>query len=132
MSTMSVQCLKCRKIVSARLTTGTEIYPHREDLYEKKFYKCDTCGNSVGTHPTGDINIPRPLGSIAYPDLKKARIEIHKLIDPLWKNGPLKRAEMYRKLSVYLGVQEYHTALIDNLEKADKIKQYIIKEFYSE
>ena len=34
--------------VQARLTHGSEIYPHRKDLYSLPFWKCDACGNFVG------------------------------------------------------------------------------------
>lgn len=61
---MKIYCTGCGKDVQARLTDGAERYPHRPDLYELPFWKCDTCGNYVGCHhktraPT------KPLGCIA-------------------------------------------------------------------
>ena len=68
--------------VEVRLTNGAEIYPHRKDLSELPFWKCDTCGNFVGCHhKTGDPT--KPLGVIPTSEIKRARQHIHRILDPI-------------------------------------------------
>jgi len=116
----TIYCCACSDEVSARLTDGQEIYPHREDLYGLPFWKCDHCGNSVGCHHKMETNPTQPLGIIPTPELKKARQHIHRLIDPMWQSGKLKRAQIYAKLTKELG-WNYHTANIRSVEEARKV-----------
>jgi len=79
---MKIFCCACKSDVNARLTNGSEIYPHRSDLSSIPFWKCDDCGNFVGCHhktskPT------QPLGHIPTPEIRKARQHIHMILDPL-------------------------------------------------
>ena len=88
---MKITCCGCGgKKVDARLTDGIEIYPHREDLYDLPFWKCDDCGNFVGCHHKTS-NRTKPLGCIATKEVKAKRIGIHQIIDPLWQSGKHKR-----------------------------------------
>lgn len=101
------------------LTDGREIYPHRPDLFELPFWKCNGCGNYVGCHhKTKDRT--RPLGNIPSKELKNARQHIHRILDPLWKNGNMKRGKLYAKISDAIGYQ-YHTAEIKSADEARKI-----------
>jgi hypothetical protein len=71
-----------------------------------KVWLCDrfpACRGSVGTHPDG-----RPLGTIPDAETKKLRMEVHALIDPVWKSGKLKRGQVYARLSKAIG-KTYHT-----------------------
>lgn len=111
-----IYCCGCSIEVQARLTDGSEIYPHRRDLHKLPFWKCDACGNSVGCHHKTD-NPTRPLGVIATKEVKNARIHIHALIDPLWQGGLIKRAKLYKKLSDALGYK-FHTSHIRSIEEA--------------
>ena len=125
-TTQLIYCCGCGKDTEARLTDGEEIYPHRRDLYTLPFWKCDVCGNHVGTHhKTRDRT--RPLGCIPTPAIKKARMEIHSLLDPIWKYGNVMRQSVYRSISRRLGY-EYHTAEIRSLDEAynviDMLKYY--------
>jgi len=105
---MKIFCCSCLIDVEARLTTGRETYPHRKDLHSLPFWKCDRCKNFVGCHhKTKDRT--RPLGVIASPSMKKARMRIHAIIDPLWQSGAMARHEIYKILSARLG-RQYHTA----------------------
>jgi len=70
---MEIWCCECSIKVKARLTDGSEIYPHREDLYSLPFWKCDQCGNFVGCHHKLKSNPNQPLGCIATRDIRKAR-----------------------------------------------------------
>ena len=112
----TIFCAGCQCDVDARLTYGVEIYPHRKDLGNLPFWKCDTCGNFVGCHhktskPT------KPLGCIPTPEIKRSRSHIHRVLDPLWKSGRIKRRDLYRQISALLG-KEYHTAEIRTVEEA--------------
>lgn len=113
---MKLWCCQCQKDVEARLTNGAEIYPHRPDLASQPRWKCDGCGNHVGTHhKTSEPT--KPLGNIPSPELKRARIFIHDLIDPAWKNGMTSRKAIYAHLSKAIG-REYHTGEIRTIEEA--------------
>lgn len=94
-----IKCPYCGK--SARLTTGREIYPHREDLYSKNFYICSPCKAYVGCHPTNK----RPLGRLANAELRALRIEAHSYFDPIWKDGKMTRTEAYNWLANKLGIR---------------------------
>lgn len=121
---MKLYCCGCKKEVLPRLTDGKEIYPHRKDLHYLPFWKCDTCQNFVGCHyKTKDRT--NPLGCIPTSEIKKARIHIHAILDPLWKTGKIKRGNLYKILSDKLGY-EYHTANITDIEEARKIYRAII------
>lgn len=122
----TIFCCGCQKDVQARLTDGREIYPHRNDLGDLPFWKCDTCKNFVGCHhKTRDKT--RPLGCIPTPEIKRARQEIHKVMDPLWKSGRIERRELYGMLAHLTGVHEYHTAEIRSLEQARDVYR-VVKE----
>lgn len=114
---MELYCCGCARDVKPRLTDGAEIYPHRKDLSDLPFWKCDTCGNHVGCHhKTKDRT--RPLGNIPTPELRNARGHIHRVLDPLWKRQKMKRGEVYNEIARRLGVKSYHTAEIRDIETA--------------
>ncbi len=113
---MIIYCCGCGTEVEARLTDGKEIYPHRRDLYDLPFWKCDTCRNYVGCHHKTPERT-KPLGVIPTPELKKARMDIHAIIDPLWKEGGMKRHQVYGVLTRALG-RQYHTAELRSVEEA--------------
>lgn len=116
---MKIWCCACGSDVDARLTDGAECYPHRPDLADIPRWKCDGCGNHVGTHhKTADRT--RPLGNIPSPELKKARMHIHALIDPAWKSKRIRRGRLYELISDELGYQ-YHTAEIKTIDEARRV-----------
>lgn len=119
-------CCGCQADVSARLTTGKEVYRHRPDLASLPFWKCDGCGNTVGCHhKTKDRT--RPLGCIPTPELKAARQEIHRVIDPIWKSGRVNRSQFYSMIAHVIGVKEYHTADIKTVNEAQDVVR-VVKE----
>ena len=128
---MNIFCCNCNKEVNTILTTGEEIYPHREDLYKLNFYKCSCCGNFVGCHKNYN-KFPKPLGVIASKEIKEKRIEIHNIIDPIFISGKIERKKIYKLLSNSLGYS-YHTANIKTIEEANKVIRIIriIKEAQS-
>jgi len=117
---MNLFCCQCQTDVEPRLTDGREVYPHRPDLADLPFWKCDTCGNHVGCHhKTKDRT--RPLGNIPTKELKTARQHIHRILDPIWKNGTMPRGKLYARIARALGITEYHTAEIKTLEEARRV-----------
>lgn len=115
---MELWCCSCAEYVEARLTNGAEVYPHRGDLSDLPFWRCDKCGNWVGCHHKTK-NRTKPLGNIPSPELKKARGHIHALIDPLWKSRRIGRRELYQAMSDKLG-WNYHTASLRTIDEARK------------
>lgn len=106
---MSVVCDYCGN--DAPLVTGREVYPHRHDLYAKKFYQCLPCDAVVGVHE-GTTN---PLGRLANPELRKAKMDAHAAFDPLWRSGEHKRGQLYGWLSNQLGIEkkDCHIGMFD-------------------
>lgn len=106
---MIVNCPYCS--APARLTDGAEMYPHRPDLSDKKFYKCDPCGAYVGCH-RGTVT---PLGTLANAETRQARGRAHAVFDPIWKGGHMKRHKAYAWLSEQLGIEKdkCHIAMFD-------------------
>lgn len=118
---MKIYCCKCGKEVESVHVTGKEIYPHRPDLYDLKFYMCSICKCYVGTHKKSG----NPLGTIPSKEIKRLRIEIHnKYLDPLWKSGKFKRNDLYKELS-QLVCKEYHTGEINDVYTANKVINYL-------
>ena len=95
----------------AELVTGREIYPHRLDLYAKKFYQCEPCDAYVGCHP-GTEN---PLGRLADIELREAKMRAHAAFDPIWKSGNKKRGSAYAWLADQLGIdqKDCHIGMFD-------------------
>jgi hypothetical protein len=78
------------------------MYPHRPDLYKKWFYVCSTHDTRVGCHP--DSKDPLSL-SMAGAELRQLRSQVHKLFDPLWRNGHFKkRGKAYLWLATEMGI----------------------------
>ncbi len=118
-----IYCVGCQDEVRARLTDGTEVYPHRKDLQDLPFWRCDDCGNWVGCHHK-TANRTAPLGVIPTPELKAARQHIHRILDPIWKGGAMSRKELYAALTDRLG-WTYHTAKIRSVEEAREVWTHI-------
>lgn len=120
---MIIYCTGCQKDVEARLTDGKERYPHRPDLYDIPFWRCDGCGNYVGCHHKTKQRT-RPLGCIATPDILEARKKIHDLIDPIWKSGKMKRGSIYAYIGDHFG-RRYHTGEIRSMDEARAVYRII-------
>jgi hypothetical protein len=96
-----VHCGVCYR--RARLVGGEVIYPHRPDLFHKRFWLCDHPSHPlayVGCHP-GTENA---LGSPADTETRKARSAAHAAFDPLWKGKAMGRWEAYKWLAATLGI----------------------------
>ena len=106
-----VQCPYCYKLAS--LVSGEVIYPHRIDLFDKKFWSCKKCEAYVGCHEKTTL----PLGSLANQTLRSLRSKCHQLFDPLWrsKNNGITRSNCYwwlaNKLDIH--IKDCHIGLFD-------------------
>ncbi len=117
----SIFCVECDKNVDARLTNGTEIYPHRSDLGWIPFWKHDACGNYVGCHHK-TANPTFPLGCIPTKELMEKRKQIHAIIDSLWQSGNMKRSAVYKAIGRKLGRKHaFHTAGIRSVDEAERV-----------
>ena len=123
MTEWSLYCCGCKEHVAPRLTNGAEVYPHRPDLSDLPYWKCDACGNWVGCHHKTK-NPTRPLGVIPTPEIKNARQKLHRVIDPLWKGGGWRRTDLYAEITKRIG-WKYHSAEVRSVEEADRIYAHI-------
>ena len=112
------------------LVTGAEVYPDREDLAERRIWRCTACDASVGCHRPGARVVLRrgevvisdgtlPMGTLADHDLRAARIETHRLFDGLWQPPAcMSRHDAYAWLAKLLGVphEEAHIASLTHDE----------------
>lgn len=121
-SLKEIECIECGKNVKAVQVTGEVIYPHRSDLYSKLFWQCETCKNYVGCHPNSDS----PLGFIPTAEVRKARKEIHAILDPLWRSKKIRRGAAYKYISNRMGY-EYHNGELRNIEEARKAYKIVAK-----
>ena len=124
---MIIYCCNCEAEIDARLTDGSEIYPHREDLESLPFWKCDGCGSYVGCHHKS-TNRTKPLGVIPSGRIKEYRRFIHARLDPIWKTKRESRRYLYAELSKVLG-RQYHTAELRTEEECALILDYLIEKY---
>lgn len=82
--------------------TGEDIYPHRPDLYAKKFWRCPIKEHDayVGCHPGTN----HPLGRLATAETRALKLAAHHAFDPLWKQGYMSRGNAYGWLAEKLGI----------------------------
>lgn len=110
-----IYCCCCNRLQSCSMVTGSDIYGPDTKYAWTYFYRCPDCGGYVGVSHTYE-----PLGTIPTPEIRALRMQIHNVIDPLWRTGKLKRTEVYRQMTKLLGCGEYHTALLSTVEVAEK------------
>lgn len=111
-----VVCQECAQV--AKLVGGDVIYPHRPDLYSKRFWRCE-CGAYVGCHPGTNVALGSPCGPVT----KAERMAAHAALDPLWRlkmqrDGVPKheaRGAAYRWLAEQLGIasEDCHIGMMD-------------------
>lgn len=87
-----VTCIECGG--STELVGGDRIYPHRPDLYGKRFWLC-ACGAYCGCHGV----TTRALGNPCGPETRRARMAAHEAFDPLWKSRLMDRRGAYTWLA---------------------------------
>lgn len=105
-------CPYCKN--EARWCDNIEVYGRR---YGNSYmcYWCKDCDAYVGCHN----NTEKPLGTMANKELRQKRMEVHALIDPLWKTKKYPRWKVYKMLSDAFG-EEIHVGESD-LEKCEEI-----------
>ncbi|MDZ7355769.1 MAG: DUF3268 family zinc-finger domain-containing protein [candidate division KSB1 bacterium] len=116
---MEVKCDYCRK--PARLVTGDVIYPHRTDLYNKKFWYCAACDAWVGCHSNSRLN--KPLGRLANAELREWKQRAHAAFDPLWirkmekeacsKADAIKAGQKWLAEKLGIAISECHIGMFD-------------------
>lgn len=109
----TIWCCSCCRDVPAHRVRGADIYPGRPELAEKPIWQCPFCGCYVGCHPGTE----HPLGSIPTPELRRARGFVHRVLDPIWKQGVLPRGKVYAEMSRRLG-SPYHTGDLRTITQA--------------
>lgn len=104
----------------ARWCENKEIYGKN---YGKSYmcYYCKPCNAYVGCHR----NTRMALGTIANAELRGWRQKAHRIVDPLWKSGKMKRAEVYQMLSRHFG-HEIHIGE-SNIQICKQIINFITK-----
>lgn len=119
-------CPYCKKF--SVTATGKDIYPHRHDLFEKKFFWCAPCDAYVGTHNrTGE-----PLGILANAHLRRLRTLAHSAFDLLWKEQGIERTVAYAMLAKGLNIpfEAAHIAMFDNAQCRRVVDLVNSKEIY--
>lgn len=128
---MTAKCAHCG--CNCELTTGVEIYPHRDDLCYLNFWICRSCDAYVGCHKNDSFKTP--LGTAANAELRSLRGKLHAIIDPKWRYGSQKRSTVYSQLTM-LAVNNkiipkdscYHTAEL-NTEQAREMLELLNRAF---
>lgn len=112
---LGVKCDYCGR--QAELVAGDVIYPHRPDLFEKRFWRCVPCDAFVGCHAPGNGygDGTRPLGRLANAELRRAKMRAHAAFDPLWKAKGMRRREAYAWLAEQLSIEfdQCHIGMFD-------------------
>ena len=108
---MKGYCCECKKDVEVEIVSGEVIYPHRPDLYQKKFYRCPVCGNYTGVYDGEYPTLPNEY-------IRRKRHDAHRRLDAIWRNRKLK-ARYYKYMSDAFN-REFHWGMIRNIEDADK------------
>ena len=97
------------------------IWCENKEIYGKNYgnsymcWLCKPCGAYVGCHQ----NSKRALGTLANKELREWRKKVHARIDPMWRDGSIKRKEMYKTLS-RLTNKEFHVGEAD-IEMCKKV-----------
>ncbi len=122
-------CAECGAL--SVLASGRSVYPHREDLWARWFWRCPACPDSyVGCHKGGDGK--QALGRPAGQHLRRARNQTHELLDSFWlraermaayhpftgnvwtvRTSARVRVYAYLRVSMGLRAHEAHTAWFD-------------------
>lgn len=97
------------------------LWCENKEIYGKNYGKsymcwlCKPCKAYVGCHN----NSKKPLGTLANAELREWRKKVHKLIDPLWRDGTIGRRKLYQRISQQIG-KVFHTGESD-IETCKKV-----------
>ena len=118
MTTTMGYCCGCEDDVLCELVSGKDIYPHREDLYSKEFWRCPNCGNY-----TGKYNGEYPTLASAY--IRDRRRFCHEELKSIWKDRNL-RGKYYGYMS-NIFKRDFHWGTVRSNAEADKALEHTIK-----
>lgn len=111
----------------ARLVDGDYIYPHRPDLFKKKFWQCANGHPEayVGCHPDST----KPLGRLADEDLRSAKKDTHNVFDPIWREKYSSRNRAYQWLAGRMGIpsRECHIGMF-TLKQCEQARLIVAEE----
>jgi hypothetical protein len=93
-----VMCGYCQK--PAELVGGSVVYPYRPENADKQYWCCRDCKAWVLCKPNG-----QPAGKLANGELRRLKMELHKLFDPWWRGENMPRRAAYRWLSKRIGAK---------------------------
>lgn len=99
------KCPYCNK--DAVMVTGREIYGDKSHCDNQNFWVCWECGAYVGCHMRNlefGLEGTEPLGTLANQRLRKARMKVHVMFDPLWEIAGWDRTRSYHWLAKRLGM----------------------------
>lgn len=110
MSTKKVKayCCECGKEIDADIVGGDIVYPHRKDLYSKKFYLCPHCHNYAGVYQEEKPVIPTKY-------IRNCRYTAHRALDRIWHSKKLKKkyyAYMNNIVEQYTGLKDKNGKMI--------------------
>jgi hypothetical protein len=118
-SMKKIICQYCSN--EAKEVTGKEIYPHRKDLYNLKFYQCEPCNAYVGCHRKSGV----PFGTLANANTRKARNKAHAHFDKFWKGRKMDRKDCYILLSHFMGISVKKTHIGNfNVEQCGMVLEF--------
>ena len=118
-------CVQCNDNVDVTLVNGEVICPTMPHTHHNFFYQCNFCANYVGFRE----NFNKSFIFIPTPEMRNLKIEIHKIIDPIWQNEILTREEVYNKISERIG-KKFHAGSLKSIDEAKYII-YCVKELFN-
>lgn len=98
-------CPYCNE--DAKMVSGLEIYKEKSTCSNLNFWVCWCCDAYVGCHTRNQefgLEGTEPLGSLANKQLRRARMKVHIMFDPLWEVAGWGRTNSYRWLAKRLGI----------------------------
>lgn len=98
---IKVECPYCKG--QAKLVDSKIIYGKSYGL----IWLCAPCNAYCGVHKNSHDHAP--LGTPANAELRKLRLKVHELFDPLWKTGRHTRNAAYGILSTFVGIRKKDT-----------------------
>lgn len=94
MRTLGPQCIECGNF--ATLSNSSAMFADQRGR-SRPLYVC-TCGAYVGCHK----GTTRPLGRPAGPEVRAARIQVHRKMDPLWQGAYADQRNDYKRKGLCL------------------------------
>lgn len=120
----------------AHPATGADIYPHREDLHQRKFWRCEPCKAYVGCH----ITTGEPFGTLANARLRKLRNALHRVFDAHWlgfkygERRKIARTRAYQVLAAHMGIpfEDCHIGMFDEIQCQRAMNLCNIRELFKD